>query len=87
MAKCKSCGAEIKFIRTLGGKSMPCNAEEVYYKYKLGAVDRIVTPNGEVLPCVFLDAETDDLSDASGYGYVPHWSTCPNADKHRKGKR
>lgn len=28
MAKCKSCGAEIVWITTINGKSMPCNAEK-----------------------------------------------------------
>lgn len=84
MARCKSCGAEIEYIRTMSGKRMPCNAEHTYYKYQLGAKDRIVTPNGEVLPCVLLNAEKDDLSQATGYGYVPHFATCPNAAGHRK---
>lgn len=84
MSRCKSCGAEIRFIKTISGKSMPVNAEHVYYKYKLGAKDRVVTPNGEVLPCIIYDAEKDDLSQAEGWGYVPHFATCPDADKHRK---
>lgn len=82
--KCKKCGAEIIWIQTIGGRSMPCNAEQTYYIEKLGAKDRIVTPNGEVLACILLDAEKDDLSEATGYGYVPHWATCPAAEKFKK---
>lgn len=63
---------------------MPCNPERVYYKYKLGAKNRIVTLNGEVLPCVLFDSEKDDLSQAEAFGYIPHFATCPDADKHRK---
>ena len=84
MARCKSCGKEIKWMRTVGGKSIPCDPEPVYYRFRLGAKERIVTPNGEVLPCVLLNAETDDLTDADGWGYVSHFATCPKADKHRK---
>ena len=31
MGKCRSCGAEILWIETPGGKAMPCNPEPVYY--------------------------------------------------------
>lgn len=75
MAKCKLCGKEIKWIRTIGGKSMPCDPQPVYYRYRLGAKDRIVTPNGEVLPCVFME-QHEDLSRAQGYGFMPHFATC-----------
>ena len=49
---CRSCGAAIVWIKTPGGKSMPCNAAPVYYiaKPKSGK-QRIVTPNGEVIAC------------------------------------
>lgn len=84
MPKCKSCGKKIVWIRTHAGSAMPCDAEQVYYRYTYGGKHRIVTPNGEVLACELMDGEKDDLSRATGVGYVPHWSTCPNADRHRK---
>ena len=76
MAKCKLCGAKIKWIKTIGGKSMPCDPEKVYYRYKLGAAERIVTPNGEVLPCVRMNPHTDNIQQADGFVYVPHFATC-----------
>ena len=82
MSKCKSCGAEITWIKTTSGKSMPCDAQAVtYWIDKNGAKkDRIVTPNGEVVAC-----DLDGLvHTAVGIGYIPHWSTCPNADRHKK---
>lgn len=72
MAKCKLCGAEIRWIKTVAGKSMPCDPQPVAYKYRLGAKERIVTPNGEVLPCVTVGPEEKK----DGLGYVPHWATC-----------
>ncbi len=37
MTRCKSCGAEIIWIKTTSGKTMPCNAKEVvYWKNKDG---------------------------------------------------
>ena len=45
---CRSCGAAIVWIKTPGGKSMPCNAAPVYYiaKPKSGK-QRIVTRSEE----------------------------------------
>ena len=83
-AKCKNCGAPLIWIHTKAGMDMACNAAETYYKQTKGGKNRIVTPTGEVLQCVLLDDENDDLSQATGYGHVPHWSTCPNSDRNRK---
>ena len=81
---CRSCGAAIVWIKTPGGKSMPCNAAPVYYiaKPKSGK-QRIVTPNGEVIACEY----TEDPSKATGTGFVPHWATCPEAGKFKKGEK
>lgn len=84
MAKCRSCGAEIVWIKTAGGKSMPCNFGHVYYieSAKAGS-KRIVTKNGEVLACEY----TDDPYEATGVGYIPHWSTCNHGEQFRKQHR
>lgn len=78
---CKSCGAAIVWIKTPGGKSMPCNASPIYYieKPKSGT-KKAVTPNGEVLSCEY----TSDPHKATGVGYVPHWATCDKSDSFRK---
>ena len=83
MAKCKGCGAEIIWIGTPGGKSIPCNPEEVTYWEKPKAKGKVVTPNGEVLSCEF----TGDPNKATGLGYISHWSTCPCAGQFRRKKR
>jgi len=81
MPKCKRCEADIIWIKTAKGKSMPCDAKVTYYIQKAkGGKQRIVTPNGEVLSCEY----TDDPNSATGTGYVPHWYTCPYADNFRK---
>lgn len=82
MATCKACGAPIVWIKTPGGKSMPCDPEQVTYWQRSGAKGKIVTPNGEVLSCVF----EGDPQAATGIGYVPHWATCPQADSFRRRK-
>lgn len=53
---CKGCGAAIVWIRTPGGKSMPCDATPRYYieKPRSGS-KKIVTPNGEVISCEYTE--------------------------------
>ena len=77
---CKACGKPIVWIRTTKGKSMPCDAEPVAYKEIKGGKEKIVTPNGEVISCTF-DAKPEEMT---GIGYIPHWSTCPQANSFRK---
>lgn len=79
MARCRSCGAEILFIKT-GKGMMPVNAEPVQFNYQLGAKDRVVTGNGEVLPA-------DIREDGKERGWISHFATCPDASKFRKRKR
>ena len=78
---CRSCGAAIVWIKTPGGKSMPCNATPVYYisRPKSGS-KKVVTLNGEVLSCEY----TEDPNKATGTGFIPHWSTCDKPDSFRK---
>lgn len=35
MSKCKACGAEIIWIKTPGGKNMPCDAQKIYFRTTL----------------------------------------------------
>ena len=77
---CKGCGASIVWIGTLSGKSMPCDTMPVYYKVKASGRDKVVTPNGETISCDIVS----DPNIADGVGYIPHWGTCPAADKFRK---
>ena len=80
MAKCKGCGAEIIWIKTNTGKSMPCDPAMVTYWEKPKALGKVVTPNGEILSCVF----EGELEKATGAGYISHFSTCPKADRFKK---
>lgn len=82
MPRCKACGAEIIWIKTPTGKSMPCDKEPVMYWQKQGAKGKVVTKNGEVLSCVF----EGKPEGATGMGFIPHWSICTNANKFRNKK-
>ena len=79
---CRGCGAPILWIKTGGGKSMPCDPEQITYWEKPKAKEKVVTPNGMVISCE-LDG---DPQAATGVGYRPHWATCPKADQF-KGRR
>ena len=82
MAKCKSCGADIVWIETANGKAMPCDAEPVKYIRRENGKEKVVTPGGTVVSCVF----EDDANKATGLGYKPHWSTCTAPQNHRRAK-
>lgn len=83
MAKCKGCGASIVFIRSVGDKMIPCNPEQVRYWEKPKARGKIVTPNGEVISCVF----EGDPQKATGMGYIPHFATCPKAADFKRARK
>ena len=83
MSRCRSCGAEIIWIKMASGKSMPVDPDPVTYWARPGAAGKVVTPNGEVYSCVF----EGNLSQATGLGYISHFSTCPNAASHRRRAR
>lgn len=77
---CKSCGKPIHWIRTRSGRSMPCDAKAVNYKANPKGSTKLVTPAGDVVSC----DPVEDMAEATGWGYVPHWSTCNAPDKFRR---
>ena len=77
MSKCKSCGADIIWIPTVSGKSMPCDAKPIPYKEDANGTMMLVTSDGRVVK-----AKLDATSEV--FGYVSHFATCPNANEHRK---
>ena len=78
--RCRSCGAKIRFIKMKSGKSMPVNEKIVNYKTDPHGKERIVTPGGDVVACV----TGINADEATGFGYVSHFATCPNARNHRR---
>ena len=82
-APCRGCGAEIGFIKTVAGKTIPVNPEEVAYEQKAGGSLKIVTPNGEVLSA----ERPADPQKATGIGYISHFATCPASDSFRKPRK
>jgi len=82
MAECKYCGAEIVWVKMKSGKKMPCDPMiSTYTKDPKGKL-KIITTTGEVVSC----SPLGDSSVDKECGYIPHWSTCPNADRYRNKK-
>ncbi len=76
MATCRSCNAEIIWVKTAKGKNMPIDAEELEH---LNGGDRAFT---------IFDREGNSMRVEPGetvVGHLSHFGTCPNADKHRRG--
>ena len=71
--RCRSCGAKIRFVKMKSGKSMPVNEKIVNYKTDPHGKERIVA-------CV----TGINADEATGFGYVSHFATCPNARSHRR---
>lgn len=71
MARCRSCGKEINWSRTMKDKPIPIDPEPVLGGNVIleanGALARVVKPDPGVRR------------------FVSHFSTCPNAAHHRKG--
>lgn len=82
MAVCRSCGAEILFIKLRSGRTMPLDAKPIPYRKEAGGKERLVTAGGEVVACTtkIRDGEAD------GRGYRSHFATCPSAQEWRKGR-
>lgn len=78
MSYCKSCGAEIKWIKTKAGKNMPVDAQK-HIIIKGEGKDVLVTESGEIVRGTLTDAEHGNCT-----GYISHFATCPNAIQHRR---
>ena len=78
-AKCKACGAPIIWMETPSGKYLPCDEGLVPYRADRFGKQSVVAADGCVVRCT-LDFE----GKPSGLGRIPHWATCPQADKFRR---
>ena len=80
MAKCRSCGEEIMWIKTKAGRSMPVNMERIWFTE--GGDETFVTREGKVIR----GTRTALRARPAMAGFISHFATCPNADAHRRGK-
>ena len=84
---CRACGAEIGFIKTVAGKTMPVDAKSIYFMPDPLATEVFVTPDGNVKRGRQLTEDTAPLEGEPAIGYISHFATCPEADKFRKQRK
>ena len=84
MSDCKGCGAPIDWITTKEGKHTPVDPEPVFIIEGDGS-DRFITDEGEVI----LGRRALPEEERPGFevAFVPHWKTCPDAGRFRRGGR
>jgi hypothetical protein len=95
MTTCKSCGAEIIYIKMAkSGKMMPCDAQAISCQERI----KDSVKKGESLVLVQADGTgriAKVLTDVTGgadpdgpweFGHLPHFTNCAFASKYRKGK-
>ena len=83
-APCRGCGAEIGFIKTVAGKTMPVNAKAVRFA-KDGGKEVFVLENGTVVHGTSLTDSQAAPKEMTGY--TSHFATCPAADSFRKPRK
>lgn len=81
---CKGCGAQIKWIRTIGGKKMPVDPETVFVTAREGS-ERFVTDEGAVISGRL--TRLGEIGGRTPLAYVPYWKTCPNAADFRQKRK
>lgn len=69
--KCRGCGAEILWAKTLSGKNIPLDTKAPVFMVTMDEVE------GQKKPMAL----------GIKSGMVSHFSTCPDADKFSGGKR
>ena len=81
MSLCRGCGAPLEWIKTAAGKSMPVDPEPVFVVEGDGP-DSFITDEGEVIRG--RAARPEEENNGLPVAFVPHWKTCPAADRFRR---
>ena len=82
--KCKSCGAALLWVTTTSAKWMPLNADPDPEEGTVVLEDDLVGA-GQIAHV--LDVEAAARASVRGEPvYVPHFQTCPDADRWRKSR-
>jgi hypothetical protein len=71
LARCRSCNREIDWVKTRNGKNMPIDIGQ-----RLGG-NVVIGEDG----VASVTTPHPDLM-----GYVSHFTTCPDADEHRRNR-
>lgn len=80
--KCRGCAAEIAFIKTVKGKSMPVDPDAVYF-IPGGGPNTYVMADGSIQR-----GREPGIGDGEPWiGYRSHFATCPARDSFGNGRR
>ena len=79
MPKCKSCGAEIIFIKTMKRRLMPCLKQPVLCVPSAAGKEFICLEDGKLVKA----DRCENGTDGGVRGYLPHWGNCPGAKNHK----
>ena len=80
---CRACGAELLFIKTQNGKTIPCDAESRRFYACEDGKELFVLADGRVKRGRTVPMELD----GADIGFISHFATCPEADKFRKPRK
>ena len=80
MGACKSCGEHIMFAKTANGKSIPLDDQPNLTKGNV----HIVRDGPKILATVLGKDDAQTARDKGELLYLPHFATCPNANRHRR---
>ena len=82
MATCKACGARIVWIRSSGGKQIPCDEKMVTFRKEKGATGKFVTKDGNVVSGELVE----NLASCTNacVGYTSHFATCSEPQRFRQ---
>lgn len=84
MPKCKGCGAEIDWIKTVNGTSMPVDPGYIYIDLSGPKTTTIVTDEGRVVSGSLIDGESLFPVEKKAKGRESHFATCPKAGWFRR---
>lgn len=85
MSRCKSCGAEIVWIKSSKtGKMIPCDAELIKFELDIAKGERFVTPEGDVCCGHRIDGSEGKKLTHIKQGHISHFATCPQANIFRR---
>jgi hypothetical protein len=80
IARCRTCGAEIRWVSTHAGRRMPIDA----WPSKAGNV-QLIADDGSVVAEVLRAGRAVEARARGLELFVAHFATCPDAENHRRG--
>lgn len=83
--KCRSCNADVLWVRWDSGKRMPVDAVADMRPPGKGGGNLVLTLKGGQFGELICDRFDSTKHDAKRNRYTSHFATCPNAEQHRRG--